>query len=44
MGDEIDSGPVAVAFWYSAATLPWLCACSRERMPLVRGSRVDATA
>lgn len=24
MGDEIDSGPVAMCFWYSAAVLPWL--------------------
>jgi hypothetical protein len=24
MGDEIDSGPVAIAFWFSAAALPWL--------------------
>jgi hypothetical protein len=26
MGEEIDSGPVAVGFWYCAAVLPWLCA------------------
>jgi hypothetical protein len=24
MGDEIDSGPVAICFWYSAAVLPWM--------------------
>lgn len=24
MGEEIDSGPVAICFWYSAAVLPWL--------------------
>jgi len=24
MGEEIDSGPVAMCFWYSAAVLPWL--------------------
>lgn len=24
MADEIDSGPVAMCFWYSAAVLPWL--------------------
>jgi O-antigen ligase len=24
MGDEIDSGPVAICFWYSVAVLPWL--------------------
>jgi hypothetical protein len=24
MGDEIDSGPVAMCFWYSAAVLPWV--------------------
>jgi len=25
MGDEIDSGPVAMCFWYSATVLPWMC-------------------
>lgn len=25
MGEEIDSGPVAVGFWYCATVLPWLC-------------------
>lgn len=24
MGDEIDSGPVAMCFWYAVAVLPWL--------------------
>jgi len=24
MGDEVDSGPVAMCFWYSATVLPWL--------------------
>jgi O-antigen ligase len=24
MGDEIDSGPVALCFWYAVAVLPWL--------------------
>ena len=24
MGEEIDSGPVAIGFWYCAAVLPWL--------------------
>jgi O-antigen ligase len=31
MGDEIDSGPVAMCFWYSAAVLPWLYERSARR-------------
>jgi len=31
MGDEIDSGPVAICFWYSAAVLPWMCQQSSKR-------------
>ena len=31
MGGEIDSGPVAICFWYSAAVLPWLYADSLKR-------------
>jgi O-antigen ligase len=30
MGDEIDSGPVAMCFWYSAAALPWMYQRSSE--------------
>jgi O-antigen ligase len=33
MGEEIDSGPVAIGFWYSAAVLPWLCKRTRRRVP-----------
>ncbi len=31
MGDEIDSGPVAICFWYSAAVLPWMYQRSSRR-------------
>jgi O-antigen ligase len=31
MGDEIDSGPVAMCFWYSATVLPWLYERSLRR-------------
>jgi uncharacterized membrane protein len=31
MGDEIDSGPVGMCFWYSAAVLPWLYERSLRR-------------
>ena len=33
MGEDIDSGPVAMGFWYSAAVLPWLCERARKRVP-----------
>jgi O-Antigen ligase len=33
MGEEIDSGPVAICFWYSAAVLPWLCEHTVKRAP-----------
>jgi hypothetical protein len=33
MGEEIDSGPVAMCFWYSAAVLPWLCEQTSKRVP-----------
>jgi hypothetical protein len=33
MGDEIDSGPVAIAFWFSAAALPWLYERSLKAAP-----------
>lgn len=33
MGDEIDAGPVAIGFWYSASVLPWLYQQSRKRTP-----------
>jgi len=31
MGDEIDAGPVAIGFWYSASVLPWLYRQSWKR-------------
>ena len=31
MGDEIDSGPVAICFWYTAAVLPWIYERSSKR-------------
>jgi hypothetical protein len=33
MGEEIDSGPVGICFWYCAAVLPWLCARVVKRVP-----------
>ena len=33
MGEEIDSGPVGICFWYCAAVLPWLCARLAKRAP-----------
>jgi O-antigen ligase len=32
MGDEIDSGPAALCFWYSVAALPWLYERSSARL------------
>jgi len=31
MGDDIDSGPVAMCFWYSATVLPWMYQQSAKR-------------
>lgn len=44
MGEEIDSGPVAVGFWYCAAVLPGLCECALKQTELVAGAAVNATA
>jgi O-antigen ligase len=44
MGDEINSGPVAICFWYSASALPLLYERSLKRTPQARGARVHATA
>jgi hypothetical protein len=33
MGEEIDAGPVAMCFWYSAAVLPWLWEETSRRVP-----------
>jgi len=33
MGDEIDAGPVAIGFWYSASVLPWLYRQSLKGTP-----------
>ncbi len=44
MGDDIDSGPVAMYFWYTASALPLLYERSLRRLPQVRGARVHATA
>jgi O-antigen ligase len=44
MGDEIDSGPVAMCFWYSASALPLLYERSLKRTPQTRGAQVHATA
>jgi O-antigen ligase len=44
MGDEIDSGPVAMCFWYSASALPLLYERSLKQTPQARGAHVHATA
>lgn len=44
MGDEIDSGPVAIAFWYSVAVLPWLQTRALDRTLVLRGAMTNATA
>jgi hypothetical protein len=33
MGEEIDSGPVGICFWYCAAVLPWLCERAAKGAP-----------
>jgi hypothetical protein len=33
MGEEIDSGPVGICFWYCAAVLPWLCERAAKVLP-----------
>jgi hypothetical protein len=43
-GDDIDSGPVAMCFWYSASALPLLYARSSRRTAEARGAGVHATA
>jgi len=42
--ESIDSGPVAICFWCSAAILPWLHKWSTKRNPIVRESAVHATS
>ena len=37
MSEEIDSGPAAISFWYSAAALPLLCEWSLRQSALRRG-------
>ena len=32
MGDEIDSGPVAICFWYSVVVLPWFYPSSMRKL------------
>jgi len=44
MGDAIESGPVAICFWYSASALPLLYERSLKRTAQARGARVHATA
>jgi len=44
MGETIDSGPVAIAFWCSAAILPRLHKWSSKALPSLREATVDATA
>ena len=52
MGDEIDSGPAALCFWYSVAALPWLYERtsvratrpveSRRQLPMTAGSQLNS--
>jgi O-antigen ligase len=52
MGDEIDSGPAALCFWYSVAVLPWLYERSavrakrpvesRKQLPLTTGIQLSS--
>jgi hypothetical protein len=44
MGEEIDSGPVAICFWYSAAVLPWLCKQAERSVPKQIGKDFPAFA
>jgi hypothetical protein len=34
-GEELDSGPVAMGFWFCAAVLPWLYKQSLKQAPVV---------
>jgi hypothetical protein len=43
MGDPLHSGPVAMAFWGSAASLPGLHEWSMKRPPRIHWGAVDAT-
>jgi len=42
MGDEIDSGPVAMCFWYSASALPALYEWSLKQKQRSQGFQFDA--
>jgi O-antigen ligase len=44
MGDEIDSGPVALCFWYSVAALPLLYRRPFKRTQQLRAAQVDVNA
>jgi len=44
IGEEIDSGPAAISFWYCATALPLLYEWSLKRTPQGLGAPVDATA
>jgi hypothetical protein len=41
-GETIDSGPLSISFWCSAAALPLVHEWSVKRMPRTRGVRIDA--
>jgi len=43
-GETIDSGPLAISFWCSAAILPWLHKWSSKTNPLLRGLAVHAAS
>jgi len=38
MGEELDSGPMAMGFWFCAAVLPWLYEQSLKQAPTARRS------
>lgn len=38
MGDVIDSGPVAIGFWFAATALPWLSTPSMRKFPAPRAA------
>ena len=46
MGDAIDSGPVALCFWYSVAALPWLSerSSTRAKRPVESRRHLAVTA
>jgi O-antigen ligase len=44
IGEELDSGPTAICFWYAVAVLPALYKLHANRLQLMREARVNASA